>query len=595
LRLSEQLFVTRRDDPADAAVASHALLVRAGMLHRVAAGVYAHGPLLCLVIRRIETIVREETGRIGGQELLLSALQPRDLWERSGRWRRDVNVDRLMFTTRDRSGAEFGLGPTHEEAMTDLVAGQVSSYRQLPVLLYQLQTKFRDEPRPRFGLLRAREFHMKDAYSFDRDEEGMRSSYERVGAAYEKVFARCGLDTLRVDADPGAMGGSASAEFIAVADVGEDVLAVCERTGYAANVEVARAHIPNPAAPDLDRPMSRVSTPRARTIAEVREFILDVPVGRFVKTLLYRVRDEGGDEQVVAALVRGDRAVNETKLANLLGAAEVELADAGTVRAVTGVEPGFAGPVGLPSDVRIVGDLSLNGVDLFVCGANEPDAHLRDVRFGRDVDLPDLADIDLVQDGDLTPDGAGRLRIVRGIELGHIFQLGTRYAERLGASYLANDGQEHPMWMGSYGIGITRLAAAIVEQHHDERGCRWPASVAPHAVVIVQTRAGAEDQDRLAATLYDRLRTAGTPVAWDDRDERPGVKLHDADLVGWPWRIVVGRDAAGGQVEVTARSGGDAVVMSLAEAVDHIGGAGAHDETHDMPHCRDRGSTGHHG
>jgi prolyl-tRNA synthetase len=576
VRLSEQLFRTRRDDPSDASVPSHALLVRAGMLHRVAPGVYAHGPLLRRVLGRIESIVREEMDRIGGQEVLLSVLQPRELWERSGRWSRYAGAERLMLTTRDRSGAEFGLGPTHEEAMTDLASGWISSYRQLPVLLYQVQTKFRDEPRPRFGLLRSREFTMKDAYSFDADDSAMRESYERLGRAYEAIFARCGLETVRAEAGAGAMGGSASAEFAVVFEVGEDELAVCDETGFAANVEVARVQIPPAPAVEGDAPMSRVETPDARTIDEVRELMPDVPVERFLKTLLYRSRDERGDDAVVAVLTRGDRTANETKLANLLDAVEVEMADDNTVRVVTGAEPGFAGPVGLDDSVRIVADSSVAEIDLFVCGANETDAHLRDVRFGRDLELPELADLDNAQEGDLTPDGDGRIRIVRGIEVGRIFQLGTRYAEPLGATYLDRDGQVRSLWMCSYGIGITRLAAAIVEQHHDERGIVWPVSVAPHDVVVIQTRTGDDVQEHLAASVYEGLRDEGIEAVWDDRDERPGVKFNDADLVGWPWRIVIGRDAADGLVEVRSRSGGDADVTTVAEAIERVRNDMAH-------------------
>jgi prolyl-tRNA synthetase len=468
-----------------------------------------------------------------------------------------------MFTTVDRAGARFGLGPTHEEAFARVVGRDLRSYRQLPALVYQVQTKFRDEPRPRFGLLRTREFVMKDAYSFDLDADGCAASFDRVAGAYRRIFERCGLDTVAVRADSGGMGGDASTEFVALADVGEDVI-VSYADGAAANLELATASLTPPDEPEQVA-MTAVHTPDCRTIDEVVGAIADVPVERFVKTLLYEVGTAAGS-RLVAVCVRGDREVNEVKLGNALAAETLRLADDDRVRGATGASPGFAGPVDLPGDVEVLADHNLAGVQGFVCGANRSDHHLRDVWWGRDLPVPPMADLDLVQAGDV--DAAGRpVQLRRGIEVGHIFQLGTHYCASLGVSVLDGAGRETTPWMGSYGIGISRLAAALVEQHHDDRGIVWPPSVAPHDVVIVQAAAGDPVQTELARRAYEELHVAGVDVLWDDRDARAGVKFADAELVGIPCRLVVGRDAVDGAVELGDRRTGDREVLALDDAI----------------------------
>ncbi|MFV1958781.1 MAG: proline--tRNA ligase [Planctomycetota bacterium] len=567
MRLSRTLFVTLRHDPAEAEVRSHALMVRAGFLQRIAAGVYVYGPLLWRVIRKIEQIVREEHVRVGCQEVLLPALQPRALWEESGRWDRYV-ADGILYHFRDGRGREMCLGPTHEEVVTAFVRGRLTSYKQLPQTLFQIQTKFRDEIRPRFGLVRAREFVMKDAYSFDASAEGLARSYETMRAVYERIFTRCGLRCTVVQADSGAIGGGASEEFMVDAETGEDVLAVCPETGYAANLERAESLVGPPPPPPSRVPMHKEPTPAARSCEDLRRLFPDLPIERMLKTVLYVAR-VGGTEQVVAVMARGDRQINEIKLANVLGADSLALADEATVRDVTGAEVGFAGPIGLGEDVRLLADRSVDGVEGFLCGGNETDTHYLDVWFGRDLVRPQTHDFGLVQPGDRTTDGRGVLAFRRGIEVGHVFQLGTRYAEAMGATFADEDGRLRPFHMGCYGIGITRVAAAAIEQNHDEHGMIWPRAIAPYTVLLIQMRPGDGAQDALAEQLHDRLEAAGIDVLWDDRALGAGAKFKDADLVGIPFRAVIGREAARGRVEWGARTGpretiaGDEVLTRL--------------------------------
>jgi prolyl-tRNA synthetase len=567
VRMSRMLLATRREAPADATVPSHALLLRAGLLTRVTPGVHTTHPLLLRVLTRVSQIVREELDRIDGQELLLPALHPRALWEESGRW--DLYVaERLLFTLRDRGDAELCLGPTHEEAVTAYVRDHVHSHKQLPLLLYQIQTKFRDELRPRGGLMRAREFQMKDAYSFDLDPAGMETSYARVREAYQRIFARCGLDAIPVQADSGAIGGAVSEEFMALSDAGEDTVVVAADGSYAANLETAVSRPPAPAPAGDPQPMRTVETPGVTTIEELTRFLDGWPPTRMVKTLLVVTPD--GD--VVAAMVRGDRELNALKLARHLGVSEVAMADEATVRRVSGAAPGFAGPIGLPDEVRLVADRAVAEVEGFACGANADDAHLVDVWFDRDLPVPELADIDTVEEGDLMVDRDVELRLARGIELGHVFQLGTKYSEAMDARYLGADGQRHPIWMGCYGIGIGRLAAAIVEILHDEQGLVWPMSVAPVPLHVVQTRPGDDTQEALLERLEGELAEAGLDVLVDDRDERAGVKFADADLLGVPLRVTIGRDAAEGKVELTRRATGERQVVGVDEVVATVAG-----------------------
>jgi prolyl-tRNA synthetase len=553
MKLSRTLFVTLREDPTDADVRSHALMARAGFLQKIAAGVYVYGPLLQRVLRRIEGIVRQEHDRAGCQEMLMPALQPKELWVESGRWDRYVN-DGILFHFHDRKGSEVCLGPTHEEVVTEFVRRQVQSWRQLPITLYQIQTKFRDEIRPRFGLMRGREFIMKDAYSFDASPEGMKNSYVAMREVYRRIFTRCGLRFTTVMADSGAIGGSGSEEFMVDADSGEDAIAVCRANGYAANVEKAESRIPPPPAAPRQLAKHKEPTPGAKSCEDLRRLFPDLPLARMLKTVIYKAV-WAEREQAVAVMCRGDRQLNEVKLLNQHGALRVELADEQTVRAATGAAVGFAGPIGLKTGARLVADRSVEGVQGFLCGGNETDTHWLDVWFGRDLLQPETADFGLVQSGDSTADGAGTIEITRGIEVGHIFQLGTKYSEAMHAWFNDEQQKQGPLWMGCYGIGVSRIAAAAIEQRHDADGMIWPLPIAPYAVLLVQMKPGDPAQDALAQELHDTLEAQGVDVLWDDRPKvSPGAKFKDADLVGVPLRIVVGRDAALRGVEWSERA-----------------------------------------
>ena len=568
MRLSKTLFQTLREEPADAEVRSHALMARSGFLLKLAAGIYVYGPFLQRVLRRIETIVRQEHDAAGCQELLMPAMQPQELWLESGRWDRYVS-EGILFHLKDRKGAQMCLGPTHEEVVTTFVKRFVHSYKQLPLNLYQIQTKFRDEIRPRFGLMRGREFIMKDAYSFDADEGGMAKSYEVMRGVYNAIFTRCGLSFTTVAADSGAIGGAKSEEFMVDAETGEDAIAVCRETGYAANLEAATGTISAPPATPEKVEKHKEPTPGAKSCDALRALFPDLPIERMLKTVLYKAV-WADREQVVAVMARGDREVNEVKLVNFLGALAVELADEATVKRVTGAEVGFAGPIGLTDDVRLLADRSVEGVDGFLCGGNETDVHWLDVWFGRDLEQPETADFGLVQAGDGAP-GGGTIELVRGIEVGHIFQLGTKYSESMDARFAPESGPLQPFHMGCYGIGVSRVAAAAIEQGHDESGMIWPLAIAPHSVLIVQMKVGDEVQDAMAARLHDELAAAGVDVLLDDRKKvSPGAKFKDADLVGIPLRVVVGRDAAEGKVEWQPRAGGEREVIAAEEATKRV-------------------------
>ncbi len=565
MRLSRTLFVTLREDPADTEVRSHALMARAGFIQKLAAGIYVYGPMMWRVLRRVEAIVRDEHDRAGCQEMLMPAVQPKELWVESGRWDRYVN-DGILFHFQDRKGSEVCLGPTHEEVITDFVRRQVQSWRQLPLTLYQIQTKFRDEIRPRFGLMRGREFIMKDAYSFDASAEGMQASYLAMRGVYTRIFTRCGLRFTPVMADSGAIGGSGSEEFMVDADSGEDAIAVCRATGYAANVEKAVSRIAPPPPAPAAVPMHKEPTPGAKSCEDLRRLFPDLPLERMLKTVLYKAVWPDR-EQVVAVMCRGDRQLNEVKLLNHLGALHIELADEALVRAATGAAVGFAGPIGLRPGTRLLADDSVAGVEGFLCGGNETDTHWLDVRFGRDLPQPETADFGLVQAGDATLDGGGRIEITRGIEVGHIFQLGTKYSEAMKAWFNDEQQKQGPMWMGCYGIGVSRVAAAAIEQNHDADGMIWPLPIAPYALHLVHMKPGDPAQDALAQEIHDALEAAGVDVLWDDRPKvSPGAKFKDADLVGLPLRIVVGRDAATRGVEWSERSQPGARAPMSAEA-----------------------------
>ncbi|MBE3593267.1 MAG: proline--tRNA ligase [Thermoanaerobacter sp.] len=562
MRLSQLLVPTLREIPAEAEIPSHILMLKAAFMRKLASGVYIYLPLGQRVLRKVEQIVREEMDRAGSQEVLMSALIPAELLKESGRW--DV-FGPEMFKLKDRNERDFCLGPTHEEVFTDLIRNEVKSYRQLPLILYQIQTKFRDERRPRFGVMRSREFIMKDAYSFDVDWEGLDKSFDKMYEAYCRIFDRCGLKYLVVEADSGAMGGKDSKEFMVISSVGEAVIVYCDNCGYAANEEKAECLI-NQEIDEEMLPKEKVYTPTVRTIEELVNF-LDITPDKFVKTLIYKAKDN-----VIAALVRGDRDLNETKLLNILGIREeeLELADASIVEKVTGAKVGFAGPIGLKGEVMIIVDNEIPEMRNFIVGANETDYHIKNVNYGRDFKADVVADIKNVIEGDKCPRCGSPLKIDRGIEVGHIFKLGTKYSDALGAKYVDEEGNEKPIIMGSYGIGINRTVAAIIEQHHDEKGIIWPMSVAPYHVIIVPVNVFNEAQNRVAEDIYAALQKEEIEVLIDDRDLRAGVKFNDADLLGIPIRITVGKKVDDGIVEIKLREKEEAEEVKIFDVVEKV-------------------------
>ncbi|HOW97247.1 MAG TPA: proline--tRNA ligase [Kiritimatiellia bacterium] len=559
MRWSRQLIPTLREVPQEAEIPSHQLMLRAGLIRKLGAGLYTFLPLGLRALRKVERIVREEMNRAGALEILMPALHPKEVWEQTGRYEllRDV-----MFKVKDRQQREMVLGPTHEEIVTDLVAHEVSSYRQLPVNLYQIQTKFRDEIRPRFGLMRAKEFIMKDGYSFDADLDGAEKSYRSMYEAYQRVFQRCGLRAKIVEADTGAMGGSSSHEFMVLADSGEDGLVECDACSYAANLERAESVLRSaPSFADAEKDPEKIATPGLRTVEEVAGFFQSPPA-RLIKTLIYVA-----DGKPVAALVPGNRDVNEIKLRRALGAKALELADAATIARVTGAPVGFAGPVGL--SIPLVVDAKLRGYRGAVTGANEADAHLRSVDIERDVKVTEFADISFAIEGDGCPRCAGTLRAKRGVEVGHVFKLGTKYSEQLGALYLGEDGQKRPCVMGCYGIGVTRTLQAVIEQSHDDNGIIWPATIAPAEVEVLLINEQHAASVETAGKLVEGLKNVGIEVLFDERAERPGVKFKDADLLGLPLRINVGeRGLAKGSIELRARHSGETLVVPVESAVE---------------------------
>jgi len=563
MRATELFAPTLREVPADAEVVSHQLLLRAGFIRRAAAGVYTYLPLAMRVIKKIEQIVREEMDRQGGQELLMPIIQPAELWQESGRW--EVYGPEL-FRLKDRHNRDFALGPTHEEIITALVRGEVNSHKQLPLLLYQIQNKYRDERRPRFGLIRGREFIMKDLYSFDRDEEGLEVSYKKMYEAYTRIFQRCGLCFRPVEADSGAIGGSDTHEFMVLADSGEAAVLFCgrEECNYASNVEKAAVHFEPTGTDEGMEPLTAKETLGCRTVEEVSKFI-GAPPQKIIKTLFYET-----EKETVATLVRGDREVNEIKLLNTLNALRLELAGANVVRDATGVAVGFAGPVGL-KDVRIVADPEVAAMINAVAGANKDDVHYLNVNPGRDFQADIVADIRMVEAGEPCPGCGAPLQEGRGIEVGQVFKLGEKYSKALGATFQDENGESRPIIMGCYGIGITRTMAAAIEQNHDQDGIIWPAAIAPfHAVVIpVSARDGA--QLAMAGEIYDHLASAGVEVVLDDRPERAGVKFKDADLIGYPLRITVGSKAvAEKQVELRVRGTREVTVAPVEKLGDTV-------------------------
>ena len=530
MRFSQYYLPTLKEAPADAEVISHQLLTRAGMIRKLTSGIYSYLPFGLRAISKSAQIVREEMNRAGAQELLMPAVQPANLWQESGRW--DFYGKELL-RFKDRHDRDYCMGPTHEEVITDLVRGEVRSYRQLPINLYQIQTKFRDEIRPRFGLMRGREFIMKDAYSFDRDNAGADISYQSMFEAYERIFKRMGLRFRAVEADSGAIGGNFSHEFMVLADTGEDVIVACSGCSYAANTE--RAEITFNGTPDSDGgpAVAEEYTPHCRTVEELAAF-MKVPAAGIIKTLLFCA-----DGEPVAALVRGDRELNEIKLKNYLKVGELELASPEQVEAWTAAPVGFAGPAGLKVK-RIVADHELKSGGPWVTGANKADTHLRNVNLLRDVESCEFLDLRVIAEGDVCPRCGGAIEFTRGIEVGHVFKLGTKYSEAMHAVYLDENGKEQLMIMGCYGVGVTRVVAACVEQNHDEFGIKFPPPLAPFTVMVLNLDINSSDAVAVAEGIYKALQDAGHEVLLDDRSERPGVKFKDADLIGIPMQLVVG-------------------------------------------------------
>ena len=551
MKWTKSLIQTLRENPGDAEIDSHKLLIRAGLARKVAGGLYAYLPLGMRSLRKIQQIVREEMDRAGAQEIVSPILQPAELWRTTGRW---DTMGPNMFKLRDRSEHEFALGPTAEEVFTDIAKGLISSYRQLPVTIYQIQWKFRDETRPRFGLMRSKEFLMKDAYSFDVDAEGADKSYWNMYHAYERIYARCGLKAVPVQADGGDMGDSMTHEFHVLADAGEDGIAFCEGCGYAANLEKAERRVvcsvENAECGTGDGAPEKVPTPNAKTIEEVAAFF-GLPATSFVKTLVYVA-----DGRPVMVCVPGDRDVNEVKLKRLVGAKSLALADARTVEEVTGAPVGFAGPVKpAKADVPVYADQALEGARGVVVGANAADAHLKGVDLARDAHISRFADLVVARDGDICAKCGRPLAIKRGIEVGQVFKLGTKYSAAFNAVYKNDKLEEKVMIMGCYGVGVSRTLQAVIEQSHDKDGIIWPASVAPYQVVIENLDPDKEDVTKVADALEAALEARGVDVLVDDRSERPGVKFKDADLIGFPLRAVVGaKGLANGGVEVKLRS-----------------------------------------
>ena len=528
---------TLREAPRDAQTAAHALMVRAGYIQQLSAGVYVYLPLLHRTLAKLSQIVREEMEAAGAVELLMPALQPRELWEESRRWERYTAIDGIMFAFKDRRGAMTCLGPTHEEIITDVLRREVKSYKDLPKCAFQIQTKFRDEIRPRFGLMRAREFMMKDAYSFDADQASFEAAYESMRQAYHRVCERIGFRYRAVEADSGAIGGSQSQEFVVLADTGEDTILFCDRCDYAANQERAESRLQEfPQEPEL-KPMEAVFGEGLIGVEPLAKF-LNIPVWKTTKTLIY-----DADDNVVAVAVRGDCDVNELKVANFLGCKRLRLASAGTIKEMTGAEVGYAGPIGLPSSVRIIADRGVSNRVNFECGANKTNYHNINVNFGRDLPVPELGVFKLAKAGEGCPRCDGTLQAARGIEVGHIFELGTKYSEAMNCRYLDAQGKSQPVVMGCYGIGITRMAAAWVEQNHDDKGIIWSPQIAPFDAHLIGLNLEEPAVCAEAESVYKALQAAGIKVLFDDRPARAGEKVSDADLIGIPARVPISKRA----------------------------------------------------
>jgi prolyl-tRNA synthetase len=563
MRWTQGLIPTLKEDPQDAEVVSHKLMVRAALVRKLFSGAYSYLPLGLKVLRKVSNIIREEMDAAGAQEVLLPAIHPPDLWKKTGRY--DI-LGPVLIKFKDRHNKELVLGPTHEEIITDLVANNIKSYKDLPLTLYQIQTKFRDEPRPRFGVMRTSEFIMKDAYSFDRNVEGMEESYKKMYDAYCRIFSRCGLPYIPVEADPGMMGGNTSHEFMVPSEAGEDVIAVCQKCKYAASTQVAACKVSLSASKAVSKnlPIAEVETPDIKTIEKVSEF-LKVEPAKLVKTLLYKA-----DDKIVALLLRGDFEANETKLKNYLKCAVLELADDKAVEAVTGGPVGFSGPVGL-NRIRIVADNSVKGMANFVTGANKKDAHLINVNTGRDFETKEFADLRIITKDDKCPSCGKEIEIKRSKEVGHTFKLGTKYSEVLGAKILEQDGKTVTAIMGCYGIGVTRIIPTLIETSNDKDGIIWPMSIAPYQMMIVALNMASKIVKEVSEGLYKDITDAGYEVLFDDRDISAGIKFKDADLIGIPIQIIIGeKNAKKDMVEIKIRKDRSVTEVKSKDAVSHL-------------------------
>lgn len=560
MRMSKLLMPTLREVPAEAEITSHKLMLRAGLIKKLAAGIYSYLPLGLRTLKKVEQIVREEMDNAGAQELIMSALLPAEAYQASGRW--EV-FGPSMFKLKDRNDRDFCLGPTHEELFTQTVIDCVRSYKEYPMTLYQIQNKYRDEGRPRFGIIRSREFVMKDAYSFDLTEEGLDESYKKMYEAYCRIFNRLGLDFTIVDADSGAMGGSGSQEFMVKSPVGEDGIAYCDGCGYAANYEKAECIPQTAESVEGDFDIEKIHTPNVHTIEELVEF-MGAKAYNFAKTIIYKA-----DDKYVAAMVRGDREVNEVKLKNLVGCIDdLELAEPFMVRQITNAEVGFAGPVGL--DIPVYVDKEVEMMKNFIVGANETDMHYKNVNINKDFTPTVVADIRVIEEGDVCPKCGKKIKTAQGIEVGHIFKLGTKYSDALGLKYLDEDGKSKTVIMGCYGIGVTRCLAAAIEQNNDENGIIWPVSIAPYQAMVIPVNSKVEEQVKTAEKIYEQLKAQGIEVLLDDRNERAGVKFKDADLIGIPVRIVVGKKCGEGIVEYKERRSDASEEKTIENAIDSV-------------------------
>ncbi|MBC2018077.1 proline--tRNA ligase [Listeria seeligeri] len=561
MRQTMTFIPTLKEVPADAEVKSHQLLLRAGFIRQTASGIYSYLPLATLTLRKIETIIREELEAVGAAELLMPALQPAELWQESGRWN-DYGPE--LMRLKDRASRDFALGPTHEEVITALLRDEIKSYKRLPLTLYQIQTKFRDEKRPRFGLLRGREFIMKDAYSFHATNESLDEVYDLMHQAYSNIFTRCGLEFRSVIADSGSIGGKETQEFVALSDIGEDTIAYSDASDYAANVEMAPVLHMEKKSHELEKELEKVTTPDQKTIADIVTF-LEVPIEKTMKSMLYQV-----DEEVIMVLVRGDHEVNDIKIKNALDATNVELVDPAVAVELLGANFGSLGPIGVPENVRIFADNAVKDLVNAVAGANEDGFHYINVNPNRDFEVASYFDLRMIQVGDLSPDGQGVIKFAEGIEVGHIFKLGTKYSQAMNATVLDENGRAQPIIMGCYGIGVSRILSAIAEQSNDENGLVWDKKISPFDLHLIPVNMKSEEQVAFAETLYQSLQQAGFSVLIDDRSERAGVKFADADLIGLPIRITVGKKAAEGIVEVKIRKTGEMIEVRQDELLNTL-------------------------